>query len=129
MVILMIDKLKQQEKEVQEKIKAWEDFETSKNKYYKVPNPNKLGYGFYTKTDVNKFNIPECKKKLDYLKLIAKYYDNNDYVIDIDDIICKGITEDFMENTHITQEVRDRLHGIIDNLEAKIRYTEDALEK
>ena len=115
----MINSLKQTEREIQEKIKAWEDYEASNNKYYKIPNPNEID-GHYTLTGVTKHSVPDYKEKLKYLKIISEYYDNYDYIVDIDSIFRHGLNEDYMRKAQITQETRDYLHKLIEAIEAKI---------
>lgn len=115
----MIIELKRQEKELQEKIKAWEDYNSSEKKYFKIPNPNQLD-GHYKVREITQFTIGEYKNKLEYLKIISEYYDNHDYIVDIDAIFRNKIGEDYIRNAHITQEVRDEIHRLILNIEAGI---------
>ena len=123
----MIDSLKQKEKEIQEKIKAWEDYEASNNKYYKIPNPNEID-GHYSRTEVTKPSVPDYKEKLKYLKIISEYYDKYDYIVDIDSIFRHGLNEDYIRKAQITQETRDSLHKLIEVIEARIINIESNIE-
>lgn len=120
----MIDSLKQKEKEIQEKIKAWEDYKASNKKYYKIPNPNQLD-GHYIVRNINQSTIDEYKRKLEFLKIISAYYDNNDYIVDIDAFFRDKIDEKYIRDAHITQEVRDKIHSLIHEIEVKIKDFEN----
>ncbi|WP_296865416.1 hypothetical protein [uncultured Methanobrevibacter sp.] len=115
----MINSLKQEAKELQEEIMAWEDYYSSEKKYFKIPNPSEID-GHYTKLDVRTVNVGLYKKKLEYLKIISEYYDNNDYIVDIDTIIRHGFDKEYLKKTQITPEIRDKLHRLIMNIEVRI---------
>ena len=120
----MMSKLLEQERKLQEKIKAWEDYKSSEKKYYKIPNPNQID-GHYLIRDINQFTIAEYKKKLEFLKIISEYYDNNDYIVDIDAFFREEIDDNYIRNAHITKEARDKLHRLILNIEAQIEDFEN----
>lgn len=124
-----IDELKQKEKEIQEQIRTWEDFKTTKRKYFAIPYPHLLEYSVYYETKVNEDNINQCKEKLNYFKIVSEYYENNDYIIDIECFIDGGLTTDYLEMIQITPEARAKLHKIVENLEKDIKEVEKAINR
>ena len=112
----MIDKLKKEEKEVQDFIKEWEKYETSNKKHYNIPLPHELqriGWDHELLYN-NKKSLNELKGILSYINVVCDYYDNNDYIVNQDycmgnftkksDINCVKITEKYREISHKIRE-------------------------
>lgn len=123
----MITELKKQEKEIQEKIKAWEDYETSNNKYYNIPLPNEIENSYIAETTVYEHTIDECKEKLNFLKIVSDYYDNHDFIVDFDHIMYYNYA-DSIKDMQITPIVREKLNKIIYNLEKDIQKVEKSIK-
>ena len=119
----MINSLKQKEKEIQDKIKAWEDYEASNNKHYNIPLPYEIDHSYIAETKVYEHNINECKEKLNFLKIVLEHYNNHDYIVDFDHVMYSH-EADSIDDMHITPIVREKLQNIINNLEKDIQKVE-----
>lgn len=126
MVIIMIAKLKQEEKELKNLIKDWEDYDASNKKHYNIPLPSDITKSKYCdiRVDGGSDGIANAKGVLSYLDIVCNYYDCNDYVVTLDYCIGNFSKASDIEHIKITEKHRKEIHRIRN----KLKYEIDAKE-
>lgn len=119
MVILMIDKLKKQEKELKATIETWEEYHNSPKKHFNVPIPRDLFHCAFT--DVKKEYIDEAKWKLAYWKEVSKVYDESEFIVTEYYRMGNFHDADSIKEVQITPKIRKQLHNMCDDLEKNIQ--------
>lgn len=103
--------------------KLWSIYEKTDNIYYNIPLPDEINRIYDNEIGYNKFTTPnhieEYKQKLNYYKIVAEYYDNNDFVIDKS--ILSAYDPKEILNYFITPPIRRKAHGICEELEKSIK--------
>lgn len=124
MVILMINRLIEEENEVKELINEWKKYNTSNKKYYNIPFPYDLMKSKFKDVRVYGNEINNAKGVLSYLKVVCDYYDNNDYVVDFD--YCMGNFSKALDINYvkITEADRREIHRIHNKLKYEIETKE-----
>lgn len=122
----MIDKLKKEEKEVQDLIKEWEKYETSEKKHYNIPFPHEIKEMRINRIPLYKGwkGVEELKEILSYFNVVCDYYNNNDYIVNHE--YCTGNFKEKTDINHvkITEDHRKMIQEICDYLKHKIKKNE-----
>lgn len=126
MVIMMIDKLKQEEKRTQELIKEWEEYSASNKKHYNIPLPYEIKEmaRIYYRIYDNKTDVPMLKGKLAYFNVVYDYYECNDYVVDLMHCENNFESENDIKKVKITESHREIIANIINGIEQEIERKE-----
>ena len=120
----MIDRLIEEEKEVKELITKWKEYDASDKKHYNIPFPHDLMKSKYKEIRVYGDELHHAKGVLSYLNEVCDYYDNNDYVVDIDYCMGNFCKASDIDAITITESHRKEIHRIRDKLEYEIMTKE-----
>lgn len=118
----MIDKLKKEENKLQNFIKEWDKYVSSDKKHYNIPLPyevEEMRFNYKLVYD-DGYSLSAYEAILSYLNIVCDYYDNNDYVVNLDYCMGKFHDKSDINKVKITEEHREYIKRIRDGLEHHI---------
>ena len=118
------EELLEEKEKIEFLIELCDKYRNKNKRYYNLPLPediiythdNKIGYGKYN--DINSLEF--CEEELEFYQHVAKYYDNNDFIITSDILFGGLFNAEPIEKYYISPEVRRRVHEICDEIETSI---------